>query len=384
MTTRTAIVGVDPRLEAIAAVQPPSRITTDELLWEGRTHFSERLRHMMGRLGVEARYSALSNYTDVLFRNAEPKVAATSADLAVRSARECVARAGADPAEIGLVLGVTSSPGRLLPCVVCDIVARMPELPRDVPNLAMQYMGCSVMAKAVEVARWYLTSNPHRRVLVCFVETITAMSPALPRFYRYFSEVGQDERQSTVDAMHAFLFGDAAVSMLLSAEGDGPSFSLAAHLTNERADDTELGTVPDGGSDLPVVRGRRQYTLSPGISSRGAHYVERTVRALIERGGSGLDSPRDASMFLVHTGSAQILNGLCNVFGVPPGSEKAAPSYRVLREHANTLGCSVPLMLAAENRQPPGVALLVAFGLSFSCGAFTMRVPAAGWICGRS
>ncbi|MET0136387.1 MAG: 3-oxoacyl-ACP synthase, partial [Kibdelosporangium sp.] len=65
--------------------------------------------------------------------------------------------------------------------------------------------------------------------------------------------------------------------------------------------------------------------------------------------------------------------------GVPPDDEKVASSYRVLREHGNTIGCSVPLMVAEQVRRPPGQGLIVAFGLSFAGGAFTMNVPAGGW-----
>jgi 3-oxoacyl-[acyl-carrier-protein] synthase-3 len=50
-----------------------------------------------------------------------------------------------------------------------------------------------------------------------------------------------------------------------------------------------------------------------------------------------------------------------------------------LRDYANTIGCSVPLMLAEPVHRLEGQGLLVAFGLSFSCGAFTMTVPPGGW-----
>lgn len=54
-------------------------------------------------------------------------------------------------------------------------------------------------------------------------------------------------------------------------------------------------------------------------------------------------------------------------------------SYEVLRSYGNTLGCSVPMMLAEPVRRPAGTGPAVAFGLSLSCGAFTVAVPAGGW-----
>jgi 3-oxoacyl-[acyl-carrier-protein] synthase-3 len=177
--------------------------------------------------------------------------------------------------------------------------------------------------------------------------------------------------------MHGFLFGDATVAMLFAADGDGPVFGPVANLTNERADDTELGTVPDGGSDVPVVDGRRLYTLSPDVTARGAHYAWETVRALLN-GGQAVD-PREAALLLMHTGSTRILDGLCTQFGVAPDSAAVASSYRVLRDYGNTIGCSVPLMLAEPVHRPAGEGLVLAFGLSFSCGAFSMTIPHGGW-----
>jgi 3-oxoacyl-[acyl-carrier-protein] synthase-3 len=154
-----------------------------------------------------------------------------------------------------------------------------------------------------------------------------------------------------------------------------------ASLTNELPEDAELGTVPDGGSDIPVVHGRRLYTLSPDVTQRGAHYAARTLEALVEANHPDvhLKSVADASMLLMHTGSTRILDGLCRQFDVPNDSEMVASSYRVLRDYGNTLGCSVPLMLAEPVTRQPGEGLVMAFGLSFSAGTLTLTVPEAGW-----
>jgi 3-oxoacyl-[acyl-carrier-protein] synthase-3 len=81
----------------------------------------------------------------------------------------------------------------------------------------------------------------------------------------------------------------------------------------------------------------------------------------------------------MHTGSRRILDGLCDRFGIAPNSEAVASSYRVLRDFGNTLGCSVPLMLADPEMRPAGEGVVVAFGLSFSCGAFSVKFPPGGW-----
>src|SRR5205814_7618360 len=135
--------------------------------------------------------------------------------------------------------------------------------------------------------------------------------PPLPGTYAHFTEVLPSERQETVNAMHGLLFGDASVAMLLSAQGSGPAFGPIVHLTNDQAEDAELGTVPDGGSDIPVVYGRREYTLSAEVTPRGTYYATATVEQVLAKGDSALKDPKDATRLLMHTGSERILDGLC-------------------------------------------------------------------------
>ncbi|MFD9698043.1 3-oxoacyl-[acyl-carrier-protein] synthase III C-terminal domain-containing protein [Lentzea sp. NPDC059081] len=369
---------VSPRLAAVAKALPPSRLSTDELLDAGRGHLSDKLVDMLLRMGVETRYSLLANFPDMLFRGADPEPLVGATELVVGAARECLEKASVPVESIGLVLGVSSSPGRLMPSLVCEALAQMPELPRDVANLSIQYMGCSAMSKVVETARWYLTCEPAKHVLVLFMDAVTPLSPPLAGHYSHFSELPKEQRQSTVDVMHGFLFGDAAVAMVFGAGSPGPAFGPVSSLTNEKPEDAELGTVPDGGADVPVVHGRRLYTLSPDVTPRGAHYARRTVANLLAAGGE-LADPADAVTLLMHTGSTRILDGLCTELGVSPSSPAVASSYQVLRDYGNTIGCSVPLMLAEPVYRDEGVGLVLAFGLSFSCGAFTMTVPEGGW-----
>jgi 3-oxoacyl-[acyl-carrier-protein] synthase III len=373
------MTGVDPRLNAVAAELPRPSFTTDDLRKAADGRLSDRLHDMLGDLGVEKRHSVLTNFPEVLFAGAEPAFDTAATALAVRACRAALAKADLDPGEIGLVLGVTSTPGRLLPSLVCDLFAQMPEIPRTAANLAIQYMGCSAIAKVVDTARWYLSVQPEKKVLVAFLEAVTPLSPELPGTYAHFTEIAPEDRRETVNVMHGFLFGDAAVGMVLGADGPGPAFGPVANLTNEVPEDAELGTVPDGGSDIPLVYGRRLYTLSQDVTPRGTHYAARTVDMLLGGGGSGLRSAGDATMLLMHTGSTRILDGLCRRFGVPADSDRVASSYRVLHDYGNTLGCSVPLMLADPLPRRPGEGLVIAFGLSFSCGTFGITVPDGGW-----
>ena len=374
-----ATATVDPRIISITAEMPRPRWTTDELLAAAGDRLSDRLREMVSALGVDSRHSVLANFPDVLFADAAPELDIRASELAAAAVRRCVEKAGVSFDSVGLVLGVTSSPGRLLPSLACDLFTLIPEIPRDASPLSITHMGCSAIAKVVETARWYLTCHPEKYVLVSFMDAITPLSPPLPGRYVHFSEIAPERRQETVDAMHGFLFGDASVGMLLGVDGPGPTFGPVSELTNEQLSDAELGTVPDGGSDIPEVFGRRIYTLSPDVSARGKHYASATVKSLIAGGGCGVSRPGDASMLLMHTGSKRILDSLCAEFDVPTDSAAVASSYRILQQYGNTIGCSVPLMLAEPVFRPAGEGIVMAFGLSFSCGAFSLTIPDEGW-----
>jgi hypothetical protein len=127
------------------------------------------------------------------------------------------------------------------------------------------------------------------------------------------------------------------------------------------------------------VHGKRLYTLSPNVTSRGAHYARKTVDALLAGTDCDLSSADRASVLSMHTGSGRILDKLCEQFGVRNDSETVAPPSRVLGDHSNTIGCAEPAMFAEPSHRPEGEGILVAFGLSSSCGAFSMAVPKGGW-----
>ncbi|MCE7004476.1 3-oxoacyl-ACP synthase [Kibdelosporangium philippinense] len=334
---------------------------------------SDRLAAAVTRLGVDNRYSVLANLTDVLAKGADPEVRETALALTARAVRRCGDRADRDPASIGLVIAVTSSPGRLMPNLVCDLFAALPWIPRRAMSLGLTYMGCSVQAKAIDTAGWFLSVHPQSSVLVCFTESHTPLMPPLKPWTAHFTEGGHP--QDVTDVINAFLFGDAAVAMLLTADGNGPTFGPVTHLTNELPDDAELGTIPEGGSDVPVINGRRTNARSANVPARGLHYAKTTVNELLARPDYQISAPNQAESLLMHTGSARILDGLCAEFDVPTDSPKVAESYRVLREYGNTSGCSVPLMIDSPAGLPSGENLVVAFGISFAAGATTLRVP---------
>lgn len=364
-------------LQAIATTLPEPCYTTETLLAAAGDRFSPALHEMLHRLGVEARHSILSNYPQVLFDGAEPSWSVRGTAMAVRAARDCLnqSRIGAD--QIGLVIGVTNTPSRLVPGFVSDLMAQMPELPREAMNLSLQGQGCSPLLKAVDVARWFLATNPGRRVLIVCMESTTAMSQPLPahRYHAFTEKRSAADVQSTVDVLHGFLFADGAVALMLGTEGDGPVFGPATHWTNDEAEDAELGRIDGAGSDRPAINGRPEYQLSPGITERGTFYAMNTANRLFAHAQSPIRSVNEASRVLIHTGSRKILDGICGRFEIEPDAVRVESSYRVLAKYGNLTGASLGFMIAdALQTGPKGHVLLISFGLSFSGSAGVLTV----------
>ncbi len=88
-----------------------------------------------------------------------PTTSAT--DLGVAAAKKCIDEWGGDPREIGLLIAATNTPSQLLPCLASEVMANLHGLlSRSISTVSMQAQGCSVLLKTVEVARWFLCSNP--------------------------------------------------------------------------------------------------------------------------------------------------------------------------------------------------------------------------------
>lgn len=357
-------------LKSIAARMPEPRFGTEDLLASAGDRFSPGLRLMLRNLGVRHRHSILANFDEVLLAGAVPTWSVHALDLAVEATRASLS--GIDSRDVGLVIAVTSTPPRLLPGLVSDLFAGVPEIPRHAMNVSMQGQGCAPLLKAVEVARWFLRANPGRLALVVCLESTTAMSPSLrDNSYGTFREgAGAERRRQTMDVLHGFLFGDAAVAFVVGSDGDGPVFGPTAHLTNTESADAELGFFVGSGSNPPLYLPDRgpALVLGKGIGRRGAEYARTTVKSLFEHPDMERTDMAAFPTALVHTGSNSILNAVADVLGLDGG--KLDIAYSVLADYGNLGGASLGVMIAqALDRGARGPILLVTFGLGFSASA---------------
>jgi 3-oxoacyl-[acyl-carrier-protein] synthase-3 len=323
---------------------------------------------MVHRLGVEKRHSVYANYADVLFRGASPERTSSASRMGTDVARRCLQSAGSNPGDIGILIACTQSPSRLVPGLAPELMALVDELPRDILHLSLQGQGCSTLLKAIDVARLFLLANPTKRALIVGAEALSPYSSPLaaPRYGSFREAQTREDTQRTHDAVHAFLFGDGAVALLIASDGEGPAMGPMTHLTNIAQGDVHLGRLEGGGSDEPALNGRPRYWLESNLPERVADYASKTLRRMMEDPKSPITSADQAAHVLIHTGSVKILDRVCQSLDIDVASPRVAPCYDVLSRHGNVASVAIGFMLADAVRKARGSILMATFGLSFS------------------
>lgn len=361
---------------------PPHKFSTTDLISSLIYKLSPELINTINTLGVEQRYSTLENYPD--FLTGEPMNATSSAtDISVNAARQCIEQWGGDPRKIGLLIAATNTPAQLLPCLASEVMANFHGiLSRSISTVSMQAQGCSVLLKAVEVAQWYLCSNPGKVALIIMSEAHTPyISPLLRAEYLGYREIArlrknsgageaeiESERLSTTCAIQALLFGDGAVALLVGTEEGIASFGPISHLTNDEPEDVNLLTMEGGGLNPCSSQGRPQYMMRPNVPYRGAHYAVTTVQNVLHHPSSPVHNLDEVADCLIHTGSKKILDGVCTQLALARDSTKVRTSYEILQNYGNLSSASTGFMLAEKNHRR-GPALVVGFGVGFAASA---------------
>jgi 3-oxoacyl-[acyl-carrier-protein] synthase-3 len=358
---------------------PPHRFETTELVSALLYKLSPELINTINTLGVEQRFSTMDNFPAYLA--GEPMNATSSStEIGVNAARKCIEQWGGDPRRIGLLVAATNTPSQLLPCLASEVMANFHGvLSRSISTVSMQAQGCSVLLKSVEVAQWYLCSNPGKVALILMSEAHTPyISPLLRSEYLGYREIArlrknsgatdaeiESERLNTTCAIQALLFGDGAVALLVGTEEGIAEFGPISHLTNDRADDVNLLTMEGGGLQ---PEGRPQYMMRPNVPLRGAHYAVTTVNRVLDHPNSPVNNLADVGDCLIHTGSKKILDGVCTQLALEPDSTKVRTSYEILQNYGNLSSASTGFMLAEKSGRR-GPTMVVGFGVGFAASA---------------
>jgi 3-oxoacyl-[acyl-carrier-protein] synthase III len=234
----------------------------------------------------------------------ERRVGGTTTDLATEAGAAALARAGAEPGSVDLLLLATTTPDRAMPATASVVQAKLGLSGGAVDVNA----ACAGFVYAL-VAGFGHVAVGARRVLVVGAEVMTRLvDPA--------------------DRGTAVLFGDGAGAVLLDAV-DGPGGLLG----------WDLGSDGDAASLLYAEHGGTTVMDGGEIFRRAVRTLVASSTATLDRAGR---TPGDVALFVPHQANARIVEAATARLGIPP--ERTALS---MARTGNTSAASVPLALAA-------------------------------------
>lgn len=288
--------------------------------------------------------------TGIRFRHiAEPDE--TTATLGAAAAKEALAAAGLEPADIGLIIVATATPDNTFPATATKVQALIgaPDcIAFDVAAV------CSGFLYAVSVADSMLQTGAARHALVIGSET--------------FSRILDWEDRTT-----CVLFGDGAGAIVLSAEevtddevtGDRGILATRLHAEGQYGDMLYVDGGPSTTGTVGHVRMQGREVFRHAVTNLAAVLGE--VLADV-----GL-SAEDIDWVVPHQANKRIIDATAKKLGLP-----AERVVLTVDQHANTSAASVPLALdlaVRDGRIKPGdLVVLEAMGGGFTWGAAILRI----------
>jgi 3-oxoacyl-[acyl-carrier-protein] synthase III len=281
------------------------------------------------RLGVDERWIERRSGTRVRHVAAESE---RLSDLAAAAGRAALADAGADPAEVDLVVVATTSPDEMSPHAATFVAGALGTGRAGAMDVSAACVG---FVSALDVAASKIESGRARTVLVIGADVLS-------RF------LDGDDRGS------AMLFGDGAGAVVVTAT-DGPS----------RIRPIVTHADPSGGDLIHLTR---EEAL---IRMEGPDVYRRAVRMMVEVTGEAVAAAglelSDIDLFVYHQANGRILKAVGERLGLDP---ERVVDY--VGRFANTSAASLPIALATardEGRLRPGArVLLAAFGAGLVWG----------------
>jgi 3-oxoacyl-[acyl-carrier-protein] synthase-3 len=269
--------------------------------------------------------------------------------FAAQAAREALARAGTDPAELDLVVVATSTADEITPNaapLVAGLIGARGAGAFDVGS------ACTGWLAALAIACGQIESGRAQRALVIGADFLS-------RFLDFS------------DRDTAPLFADGAGAAVIAAahNGGGPPSASPGHDGPRGVGPVLLRSDPAGADLIRLERSGR-------IQMRGQETFKAAVAALTEITGEALAesglSAEDIDLFVYHQANSRIIRAV--------GQRLALPTDRVVdyvSRFANSSTATLPIALTvaeAEGRLKPGDrVLLAAFGGGFTWGATVLR-----------
>jgi 3-oxoacyl-[acyl-carrier-protein] synthase-3 len=264
--------------------------------------------------------------------------------MAAAAVRGLLATTGTAPGEVDLLICATNTPDMVYPAtanMVCELVGV-----RNIGSFDIQ-AGCSSFVYALEIARQFIATGTHRKVVL----------------------VGADKMSSVVDYADratCVLFGDGAGAVLIEPSSNGHGV-IDVQLRSDGSGMPYLHQKA-GGSRMPPTAETVAKRLHH-VYQEGATVYKFAVAKMAEVSGelltrNGLRSA-DVDWLVPHQANRRIIEAAAERAGVP--MERV---MMTIHKHGNTTAASIPLCLwDYEPRLKVGDRMIfAAFGGGFAWG----------------
>ncbi|MEU1203821.1 beta-ketoacyl-ACP synthase 3 [Nocardia sp. NPDC005825] len=274
----------------------------------------------------------------------------TVVDMGIQAARQAIARAGVEPADIDCVIAATISFTDQTPSAAVRIAA---ELDLGRPAAFDVSAACAGFTYGLDLARCMIAGGTARHVLVVGVERMTDLV-------------------DPTDPNTAILFSDGAGAVVVgpsATPGIGPIvWGADGRKADLVAQNRSWADFRDNGGPRPYLRMQGQDLFMWVIEQIPAF----AYRAL-ELSGVEL---ADLDAFIPHQANARMTECLCRALELPDSVAVADD----IRHQGNASAASIPLAMATLLEENPhlhgGTALLAGFGAGLAFGAQVITLPA--------
>ncbi len=338
------------QVAGMATALPAITATVDEV-WDalGRAR-GRRMPKLQGEEGARTRYFA-EPLTSLMERRTQSQQTDAYLEharvLARRVCCSALERGGIDPADVGLVIGVSCT-GVVLPSIDAELIPLIGLRP-DVARLPITELGCGGGVAGLARGLDYLRAYPERGVLLFAVEI-----PSL---------TFQPDDHSVDNLVAALVFADGAGAVVLRG-GDGASGWTLEH----------AGTVlvPEGARHLgyELRDGGLRVILSRDLPDVVETHLRGAVETFLEESGLCL---ADLDAVAAHPGGPRIVDAIQRALELDP--ESLATSRSVFAGNGNASSAGIFFVLEEMQRAGThGRVLAIAFGPGLSIELALMRL----------
>ena len=268
----------------------------------------------------------------------------TTSDLAVAAARQAIAAAGIEVAEIDLVIVATTTPDLIFPSTACLVQNKL-GMSNGCAAFDVQAV-CSGFVYALSIADNFIRAGQARRALVIGAETLSRIT-------------------DWNDRGNCILWGDGAGAVILAASEAPGIISTHLHADGRYRDMLHVnGGVSAGSDGKPTMQMQGNAVFKMAVNTLDA-IVDETLAA------NGLQKT-DIHWLVPHQANIRIIQATAKKLGMSMDNVVVT-----VDRHGNTSAASIPLALDVAVRdgriQAGEIVLMEAFGGGFTWGSVLIK-----------